>query len=254
MQLIIIRNRFSKVSNATARALLFAITLLFPFVLCAQEMEGNSLSTLDKFMQDVFDDGMGAEQSNIAETFATDVRTIESTEKERTEAGDKGLNNAKNSGVNNSIDSISKLALMEEEAASIDFSMLKSEIVNSYRYLSIGEDSKFAKSLNKVIMDTEDSELKAEAYYWIGLIRMKNENYKKAGQSFLDGYKQGQEGLFGVYNLFGLAKSMKALEKKEESCAATTQLLKIISQETEDMVYPVLLRTKAQEHQSNFCK
>ena len=130
-------------------------------------------------------------------------------------------------------------------------SLIKSEIVSAYRYIKIGDKSGFQSALNKIILNTKDEHTKAQAHYLSGLLKFEVKEYKKAAQSFLDGYKQDNDGLFGVYNLFGLAKAMNRLDRREESCAAVTKLLKLLEQD--DVVYPTLFSEEVIDYHKKHC-
>lgn len=252
------------------------------------ESDGSAITTLDRFIQGVFEDGQSnnsfveirlaaeSQQDDSAEnqgidsissneilsdsgdsvdatdstTTATINRTVDpATPADRTDTGGTGSKLR-------SLDEISKLALIEDSAAlASSFTLIGSDIVGAYKHLSIGDNIRFIKAVNKVIMNTDDPQLKSQGYYWIGRVRMKDGNNKKAGQSFLDGYKQGEESLFGAYNLLGLSESMWALEKHDESCAAAKQLINMASNDDDDddHIYPSQLSIRAQNNIKKFC-
>lgn len=228
--------------------LLFVVLILFPvnFGLCE--------SVLDRFM----DDSYGNDSNIVTSDSGLDYNSTVSSYSSETSKNTINIMQhpvSAESNLDESLDAISKLSKIENEKLdNLEFSLIGSDIIDTYRYLAIGDGDRFAKSVKKIVMKSDNPKIKAEGYYLTGLLRMKEKDYKSAGQNFLDGYKHGQEYFFGAYNLFGLARAMNALGKKEESCAALDKLVKMIDSEDSDTIYPSLFITNVKSYFGKSCR
>ncbi len=68
--------------------------------------------------------------------------------------------------------------------------------------------------------------LTGNAYYWLGEVYYKQQDYKNAAITFANGYKGYKDSLKAPDNLFKLGMAMKALNKTEEACSAFVNLMK----------------------------
>lgn len=229
------------------KILVFVALLFLPihFGLCE--------SVLDKFMSDSFGDS-GSSMANDGGEVYYENTTSSIDISNGTLSAVQGITNNESQAEEGG-DTISRLSKLEDEKLeNLEFSLIGSKIVDTYRYLAIGDEDRFAKSVKKVVMKSDDSQVKSQGYYLAGLLKMKEKDYKSAGQNFLDGYKHGQDYFFGAYNLFGLVRAMHALEKKEEACTALNKLIKMIDNEDSDMIYPSLLVADVKDYSKKNCR
>ena len=139
---------------------------------------------------------------------------------------------AKPNAISQLLVEIENQAEREGGEAKEGFSLLAdSELIRAYDYLKINDTAGFLKIINRRLLNSEDDAEKARLNYWAGEAQIKLGEQKKAANNFLEGYKADLDGMYGAYNLFGLAIAMRDLDKKDESCSAIMKLKKSIEQE-----------------------
>ena len=94
------------------------------------------------------------------------------------------------------------------------------EAFNSGQYDKAEAD--FSDVLNRFAQD----KLAANAQYWLGEVYYAQKNYAKAAVAFGKGYEKYKDGAKGAESLYKLGMAMNQLNKKEEACAALTNVAK----------------------------
>ena len=83
-------------------------------------------------------------------------------------------------------------------------------------------EANFSDILNRFSQD----KLAANAQYWLGEVYYSQKNYAKAAVAFGKGYEKYKDGAKGADSLYKLGMAMNQLNKKEEACAALTNVAK----------------------------
>ena len=83
-------------------------------------------------------------------------------------------------------------------------------------------EANFSDVLNRFSQD----KLAANAQYWLGEVYYSQKNYAKAAVAFGKGYEKYKDGAKGAESLYKLGMAMNQLGKKEEACAALTNVAK----------------------------
>ena len=83
-------------------------------------------------------------------------------------------------------------------------------------------EARFSDVLNRFAQD----KLAANAQYWLGEVYYAQKNYAKAAVAFGKGYEKYKDGAKGAESLYKLGMTMNQLNKKEEACAALTNVAK----------------------------
>ena len=83
-------------------------------------------------------------------------------------------------------------------------------------------EADFSDVLNRFSQD----KLAANAQYWLGAVYYAQKNYAKAAVAFGKGYEKYKDGAKGAESLYKLGMAMNQLNKKEEACAALTNVAK----------------------------
>lgn len=81
-------------------------------------------------------------------------------------------------------------------------------------------EANFSDILNRFSQD----KLAANAQYWLGEVYYSQKNYAKAAVAFGKGYEKYKDGAKGADSLYKLGMAMNQLGKKEEACAALTNV------------------------------
>lgn len=83
-------------------------------------------------------------------------------------------------------------------------------------------EANFSDVLNRFAQD----KLAANAQYWLGEVYYAQKNYAKAAVAFGKGYEKYKDGAKGAESLYKLGMAMNQLNKKDEACAALTNVAK----------------------------
>ncbi len=89
-----------------------------------------------------------------------------------------------------------------------------------------GQYDKAEASFSDVLNRFSQDKLAANAQYWLGEVYYSQKNYAKAAVAFGKGYEKYKDGAKGAESLYKLGMAMNQLGKKEEACAALTNVKK----------------------------
>lgn len=89
-----------------------------------------------------------------------------------------------------------------------------------------GQYDKAEASFSDVLKRFSQDKLAANAQYWLGEVYYSQKNYAKAAVAFGKGYEKYKDGAKGAESLYKLGMAMNQLGKKEEACAALTNVAK----------------------------
>ena len=89
-----------------------------------------------------------------------------------------------------------------------------------------GQYDKAEASFSDVLKHFSQDKLAANAQYWLGEVYYSQKNYAKAAVAFGKGYEKYKDGAKGAESLYKLGMAMNQLGKKEEACAALTNVKK----------------------------
>lgn len=89
-----------------------------------------------------------------------------------------------------------------------------------------GQYDKAEASFSDVLNRFSQDKLAANAQYWLGEVYYSQKNYAKAAVAFGKGYEKYKDGAKGAESLYKLGMAMNQLGKKEEACAALTNVAK----------------------------
>ncbi len=89
-----------------------------------------------------------------------------------------------------------------------------------------GQYDKAEASFSDILNRFSQDKLAANAQYWLGEVYYSQKNYAKAAVAFGKGYEKYKDGAKGAESLYKLGMAMNQLGKKEEACAALTNVAK----------------------------
>lgn len=90
--------------------------------------------------------------------------------------------------------------------------------------LKAGRSAEAEQSFNLILEKFPTDKLAGNAQYWLGEVYYKDKNFARAAIAFGKGYEQYKDGAKGADSLLKLGFSMEQLGKKDEACAAFTNL------------------------------
>jgi tol-pal system protein YbgF len=100
----------------------------------------------------------------------------------------------------------------------------ESRYQSAIRLLSQTDYAAAEAAFQAIIDDHPDHPLAGNAYFWVGEIQMKRQDYQRAAKAFARGYKAFPDGNKAADNLLKLGMAFAAMDKTNEACATFVKL------------------------------
>lgn len=131
-------------------------------------------------------------------------------------------------------------------------SFVSKAVVEGENLLAAGADEAAEKKLSSVVAQSNNEEELAAAHFWLGEIYTKKYQLEKAAENFLKGFDLNNNSLYGGFNLYNLARTMKRLNKTEESCKIYMKYIEISL--NKDALYLDSMKEKVKSEVEKNCK